>query len=403
MFHYNPVQMKIKINFIYIFSISLVISTAFMSCGNEEDYVPESSFIKIYNDQFFESSYIPMDIIEAGDKGYFILSAYNAWNTYILRVDEEGEFMWDYKLEENYVNPIKGLYFMDSAFYFFCMDDLSLATYLMKSTDQSKSAEVDKTFGSIIYPLHSSATDDGFLLESYNRNSYSTRLSKLNSDFGFVWEEEYEVEQDVEESIISHLTRIGDRLPIFTGQAGSKYFLNGYYNYSMSLLFVNASDGKQTGVINGFRNKSAISSAQYINGNSFALSRFDFGDNIIIPRVDINTSDIIISSDLEGNEHPEMTPDAFVHSEIINVNGQDITLYATSTKAGQILLYAYDAISGKLVGTHHLGRLNPYEAIDFVTTSDGGLAVLGNTFVNGRFSRITLIKLSEKELIGFAN
>lgn len=395
--------MKTRTNFIFISLISFALSATFLSCGNEEDFVPESSFTKIYNDEFFESSYIPMDIVQAGENGYFILSAYDAWNTYILRVDENGEFMWDYKLEENYVNPIKGLYFQDDKFYFFCMDDLTLATYLMAATDQSKSAELVRTYDDIIYPFHSSAISDGFLLESYNRNSYSTRLSKLNSDFGIVWEEEYEVEQDVEESIVSHLTRIGDRLPFFTGQAGNMYFLNGYYNYSMSLLFVNASDGKQTGVINGFRSKSAISSAQYINGNSFALSRFDFGDNIIIPRVDINTSDIIISSDLEGNEHPEMTPDAFVYSEIINVNGRDITLYATSTKAGQILLYAYDAITGKLAGTHHLGRLNPYEAIDFVTTTDGGLAVLGNTFVNGRFSRITLFKLSEKEVIEFAN
>ena len=374
-----------------------------MSCGNEEDFVPESSFLKIYNDEFFNSSYIPMDIVQAGEKGYFILSAYNSWNTYILRVDEHGEFMWDYRLDENYVNPIKGLYYQDSAFYFFCMDDLSLGTYLMRATDQSKSAEVAQSYGNIIYPLNSSSTDDGFLLESYNRASYSTRLTKLNSDFGFVWDEEYSVEQDVEESIISHLTRIGDRLPFFTGHAGNTYFLNGYYNYSMSLLFVNASDGKQTGVINGFRDKSALSSAQYLNGNSYALSRFDFGENFIMPKIDINTSGVSISSDLEGNEHPEMTSDAFVHSEIIDVNGKEITLYATSTKAGQILLYAYDAISGKLVGTHHLGRLNPYEAIDFVTTTDGGLAVLGNTFVNGRFSRITLIKLSEKELIGFAN
>ena len=400
MFHYNCLIMQSlykNISLIFIF-VSL-----FYSCGNEEDFVPESSFIKIYNDEFFDSSYIPMDIIDANDKGYFILSAYDAWNTYILRVDEKGEFMWDYKLEEKYVNPIKGLYFIDSAFYFFCMDDLSLATNLMKATDQSKSAEVDKTFGNIIYPLHSSATDDGFLLESYNRNSFSTRLSKLNSDFGIVWEEEYEVEQDVEEFIISHLTRIGDRLPFFTGQAGNTYFLNGYYNFSMSLLFVNANDGKQTGVINGFRSKSAISSAEYINGNSYALSRFSFGNNVIIPKIDINTSEISISSDLEGNEHPEMTPNAFVYNEIINANGRDVALFATSTKGGQILLYAYDATSGKLIGTHHLGRINPYEAIDFVTTSDGGLAVLGNTFVNGRFSRITIMKLSEKELIGFAN
>jgi hypothetical protein len=375
----------------------------FVSCGNEDDYVPESSFIKIYNDEYFNSSYIPMDIVQAGETGFFILSAYDSWNTYVLRVDEKGEFMWDYKLDEHYVNPIKGLYYIDSIFYFFCMDDLSLGTYLMKATDQSKSASVERNLGNIIYPLASSKVDDGFLIESYNRESYSTRLTKLKADFGEAWHEEYSVEQDVEEAIIGHLTRIGERLPFFTGQAGNRFFLNGFYNYSMSLLFVNGSNGAQTGVINGFRDESAISSMRYLDGNTFALSRFDHGENYINPKIDLNTTGTGISSDLAGNQHPEMTPNAKVYSQIINVNGKDVTIFATSTKGGQILLYAYDAINGTLVGTHHLGRLNPYEAIDFAATADGGLAVLGNTFVNGRFSRITLIKLSEKQLIEFAN
>ncbi len=387
----------ISVVFIYIFSFM------FLACSQEEEFIPDASFIKIYNDEFFKTSYIPMDIVQAGDDGYFILSAYNSWNTYVLRLDKEGEYVWDYQLEENLVNPIKGLYYKDSAFYFLCMDDLSLATNLMKATDESQSAQIEQTFSDIIYPLNSSAADDGFLLVSYNRESYSTRLTKLGLDFNVQWDEEYSVEQDVEESIISHLTRIGDRLPFFSGQAGNKYYFNGYYNYSMSMLFVNNNDGSQTGVINGFRDKSAISSAKYLDGNSYALSRFDFGENFILPKIDINSSSVGISSELEGNIHPEMVADAFVYSEVINVNGKEVTLYATSTKAGQILLYAYDPLSGSLIGTHHLGRLNPYEAIDFVSTEDGGVAVLGNTYVNGRFSRITLIKLSEKELIEFAN
>ncbi len=387
-----------------ILSISVILAASILllSCGDEEDYIPENSFIKIYNDESFSSSYEPMDIVQAGNAGYFILSAYDSWSTYILRVDEQGDFLWDYRLDDNYVNPIRGLYFIDSAFYFFCMDDLSLGTYLMKATDQSQTAVAERNLGYIIYPLASSKTDDGFLIESYNRESYSTRLTKLNNDFSEVWHEEYSVEQDVEEFIIRHLTRIGDRLPFFTGQAGNKYFFNGYYNYSMSLLFINASDGSQTGVINGFRSESAISSAKYINGNSFALSRFDHGENFILPKIELNTTDIGISSDLTGNEHPEMTPDAFVYSEILDVNGKEIIMFATSTKGGQILLYAYDAIDGSLTGTHHLGNINPYSAIDFVKTADGGLAVLGSTNVNGRFSRIVLIKLSDKQLIEFA-
>ncbi len=383
-------------------SIIVVVVLLLYSCGKEEDYIPESSFIKIYNDQFFNSAYIPMDIVEAGETGYFILSAYDSWNTYILRVDATGEFMWDYKLQENFVNPINGLYYKDSAFYFFCMDDISLGTYLMKASDQSRSASVERSFGNIIYPLASSAVDDGFLIESYNRESYSTRLTKLNLNFGEVWNEEFSVEQDVEQAIISHLTRIGSRLPFFTGQAGNRYFFNGYYNYSMSMLFVNSGNGTQTGVINGFRAESAISSALYINGNSFALSRFDQGENFILPKTDLNTASTGITSDLNGNEHPEMTSNAFVNCKMINVNGQDVTIFATSTKSGQILLYAYNATNGSLIGTHHLGRLNPYEAVSFVSTTDGGLAVLGNTFVNGRFSRITLIKISEKQLLEFA-
>jgi hypothetical protein len=240
--------------------------------------------------------------------------------------------------------------------------------------------------------------DDGYLLESYNRESYSTRLTKFDASFGESWHEEYEVEQDVEESIISHLARIGDRLPFFTGQADNRYFLNGYYNYSMSLLWVNASGGALTGVINGFRDESVMSSALYLDGNYFALSRYSYGENVVIPRTEINTSSIGISTEIEGNIHPEIVPDAFVHSQLLNIYGQKVVIYATSTKAGEILLYAYDAAAGTLLGTYHLGHINPYAAIDFTTTADGGLAILGNTFVNGRFSRITLVKLSALQL-----
>ncbi len=402
MFHYKSFSMYQIFQKIYrgfLFAILVFIT---ISCSDVEEYAPESSFVKIYNDEKFESAYIPMDIVQADDSGFFILSAFDAWNTYLLRVDKSGVFMWDHTLEDTYVNPTQGLFNKDGAFYFFCMDNLSLATYLMKASDATKSASVDRTYGNVIYPLHASAVSDGYLLESYDRESYSTQLTKLNADFSIVWEEKYEVEQDVEEPIISHLTRIGRRLPFFTGEAGNTYFLNGYYNYSLSLLFVNAGDGKQKGVINGFRDESALSSVLYLDGNNYAMSRYDFEDNVIIPKADINTTDIGISTDLEGNDHPEMAPNAMVHSELINVNGKEIRLYATTTKAGQILLYAYDALSGKLVGTHHLGNINPYEAIDFVAASDGGLVILGNTFVNGRFSRITLTKLSKQAVIDFA-
>jgi hypothetical protein len=398
MYRFSEFVMKKNIITRLSYIFSLVVLGASLSCSNVEDYAPSESFIKIYNNPSFESSYIPIDMVQAGSNGYFILSAYDKWNTYILRVDSAGEFMWDYNLEQNLVNPIEGIFYENGSFFFFCMDEISLATQLMKADDGTKSASVERVYGDIIYPLHASVVDDGYLLESYNRESYSTRLTKFNASFGESWHEEYEVEQDVEESIISHLARIGDRLPFFTGQAGNRYFLNGYNNYSMSLLWVTASGGALTGVINGFRDESVMSSALYLDGNYFALSRYSYGENVVIPRMEINTSSIGISTELEGNIHPEIVPDAFVHSQLLNIYGQKVVIYATTTKAGEILLYAYDAAAGTLVGTYHLGHINPYSAIDFTNTTDGGLAILGNTFVNGRFSRIALIKLSARQL-----
>ena len=256
MYHYNISPVSKTCRLLIILAAGLL--TVCVSCYEKEDYMPEESFIKIFNDQRFESSFIPMDLVQAGEDGYFILSASGAWNTYILRVDAEGNFMWDFFLDDSYVNPVKGLYYQDGIFYFFCMDYISLSTYRMKADDISQHAEVDHTYGDIIYPLHTSRVDNGYLVLSYNREDYSTRLSRLNDQFNVVWHKDYEVEQDVEEPIIGHLARIGTRQPFFTGQAGNRYFFNGFYNFSMSLLFVAASDGSQTGVINGFRDKAPL-------------------------------------------------------------------------------------------------------------------------------------------------
>ena len=239
------------------------------------------------------------------------------------------------------------------------------------------------------------------MLLSYDRNALASRLTKLDENFNEQWQKNYDVLEDVEEPIIAHLTRIGQRLPFFTGTAGTHYFFNGFVNYSFSLVFVNTSNGDQTGVINGFRDEGAISSATHIQQNKFALSRFSFGDNFIIPNLNIDMGSTGFSSELEGNEHPEMVANAPVYSDQSDINGSQVTFFATNTKNNQILLYAYDAGNGQLRGTLHLGQVNAYRAVMFQKTSDDGLIVLGSTDVAGRFSRICLFKLSQQQIINF--
>jgi hypothetical protein len=91
-------------------------------------------------------------------------------------------------------------------------------------------------------------------------------------------------------------------------------------------------------------------------------------------------------------------PDAHVAIERLNLVKQDVVLYGSTTKNSQIMLSMYDTNDGTWKGTDYLGYLSPYTLVSMEPTFDKGLAVLGITSVAGRFNRICLFKLSEKNL-----
>ena len=133
------------------------------------------------------------------------------------------------------------------------------------------------------------------------------------------------------------------------------------------------------------------------------LRRFNFGDNFIIPRVDVATTSVTSTVDLQGNPFPELEPDANVLLDRFEVNGRNTVLFGGNTLSRQILLIAYDEATGELIDSQFLGFSNPFEINSFSRTSDGGMAVLATTFVAGRFPRIVIFKLSPQELIDLAN
>lgn len=368
---------------------------------SDNEIEPQEGFTRIYNDESFENTFEPLDIIQTADSGYLILGSYDLNKTYLLRTNKLGYYEWDLQLEEKYVNPIPGIISNDSAYYFFCMDELTLETYMMQVNENSEEATIVNTYPEIIYPLYASKTaDNGVLLLSYDRNTLSSKLTKLNGSFQNEWDNEYPVIEDVEEDIIAHVSGISERLPFFTGTAEGKYFFNGYSNYSFSLHFVNKNDGGQTGVINGFRDSGAISAAINLSGSEYALTRYSFGENFILSRNSLGENSVAFSSDLGGNPHPEIEQNAFVHIRKINIEGTSAVVLSTTTRSGQIILYLFDEASGELKGSKRFGFTNPYSAVEIIQTYDNGIAILGNTFVTGRFSRICLFKLSENDLAG---
>ena len=179
------------------------------------------------------------------------------------------------------------------------------------------------------------------------------------------------------------------------------YFFNGYYNYTFSMVFFNfGSDGM--GILQGYRDQEAVSAALNTSGQTFALSRFDNGDNYFMPKADLSTSNgsVASSSNLKGNAMLELDQNARVSIRNLTIKGKSVALYASDTKGKQLVLYAYDINTGNLIGSKHWGYANPLEMAGYTTTSDNGMAIACTQYVAGRLPRICIIKLSNTDLEG---
>ncbi|MDF9797655.1 hypothetical protein OKW21_002918 [Catalinimonas alkaloidigena] len=388
------------------FCLSVLILTLTSACDISENVIePGVSFTKIYNNTSFTASYDPLDVATLSDSSYLVLAATDAWNAYLLKANIDGEFAWDLKLPEPYVNPLPQLFIQNDNVYFVCMDELQLGTYILQIAPSGDTPEVVYQNSDITYPLAAQMTaEGGWLIQGYNREARKTTLTKITNAFSEEWQQEYDILEDVEERIIKHLTRTGSRLPFFNGYVqgngnAAYYYFNGFNNYTISLTFVNPTDGEPMGVMNGFRDLGFINAAKSLPNGNFALSKNSYGDNYLIPKSEINERAITSSSDLEANHFPEIDARAAVVIKTIKIQGQEIVFYATHSKSKRIMIYAYDAADGSLLGVEYLGQTSPYEIGNISATSDGGMIILGKTYVAGRFPRICLFKLTKEEVL----
>ncbi|MDA0194109.1 MAG: hypothetical protein O2887_03765 [Bacteroidetes bacterium] len=118
----------------------------------------------------------------------------------------------------------------------------------------------------------------------------------------------------------------------------------------------------------------------------------------MLPNAVLNTSGLSSSADLAGNPILELVPDAKVYIERMTIDGRAVLVYASTTKNGQVIILLYDETDGTWLGTDYLGFSNPFDVRSLHQTLDGGLVVLAQTSVVGRFPRSSLFKLSAREL-----
>lgn len=376
-----------------------------VSCDIQENTVePEDVFTRVYNTDNYNDAFYPISIAQTADSGYLILGGIEMTDTqflsaYLIKVDSRGAFEWERMPSENYANPLSGLTLSGNSYQFFCMDKLNLGTYLVRVDDQGGSFSEVGYLGGLQYPLAASKIDGGgFVVQGYNREDMKTVLARLNANGVAIWQEEYDTYEDVEENIVRHMIRTSRPLPFMTGSMGNSLFFNGFYNYSFSMGFVNATDGSLTGVINGPGVDDAISGAVHINGNEFAMARYSYLENEIVPSYNVSVNGIQVTGDLDGLKFDELTQQAKFSIKKVNASGKPVVIYGSETKSGQILLLAYSQADQTLLGSRYLGFGQPYQMADFATTIDGGLIVLASTHVTGRFPRMALFKLSETDL-----
>ncbi|WP_339814981.1 hypothetical protein [uncultured Imperialibacter sp.] len=371
----------------------------------KDDEVPVTSFTRIYDHSNYNVDYRPLDV-EEGTDSYVILATTTLDRTQfpgiqLVQVDKEGEFESSYEFSENTIAPTSDLMKIDTFFYFFAMDPVSLQASLVSFTPGFGNITATPLNG-LLYPLAGSLTSDNqFLLLSYNPDDKLSVISKVDRTGSVGSTAAYTIGpgSDVEEAIINHYTQPDDKsLSFFCGEvSGSLVYFNGFFNYSMSLVFSNFS-GDPAGVVQGQFTDAGIRSVLPINGSTFAISGYQFDDNYIYPSVTLSTGGLSSSVDLYTSNAAEWRPHTPVVLKNYMLNEVQYIIYAAETKSRQIALYMYEKNSGNFAGLTHIGYANPFTLSSLTVDEENHLVVLGTTYVAGRFRRIFVEKISETDM-----
>ncbi len=380
----------------FVFIYTTIFAFA-LSCDiSENDVLPTNTFTKIYDDDRFEQEYYPIDIIQTTDEGFLILAELKNdqalfTSIYVLKTDALGAVISKTELSTPLVLPVNGWHNIGNQYYFVCMDENTLAAQLMPVTEEGTIGDAVALNG-ITYPLATATNGTEITVLSYNNTNTESVISLVSTNGQISQQQGYTIGAgiDVEKPIIDHLTRNGKQLPFQVGNTtDGLYYFNGFYNYTFSLVFSNFGDSP-TGVCQGQLSAGGISAVASIGNNIFGIARFNFNDNYLAPTASISTNSITSSTDLEGNTFPEIENNARVKLLEIGTDGK--WLYATNTQNRQVVLYGFSQQAGNILGTSYLGDGNPYTLAAITPTLDGGVAILAQTAIEGRFSRIALFK-----------
>ena len=376
----------------------LGMALAFSAC-KKKDYKPEDSFIKIYDDQDGNKHFHPLSITtSASNDGYIILSAYDSWRIHIMKIDNTGEFVWNYELPSNYVNAVPNLIQSNGENYLVCMDAVGLFTYVLKIDENNHSTTEVSSFPNILYPTYAYNSGQHVYIQNYNRTSYKTGIHELTPDLATETQSaDLDIFTDVEERIVDHITFTGKRMPFFVSSTPEQNYIvmNGFYNYSFSLIFLDQ-NLNFAGVYNGAGFNGGLVAISPSGASQFALARFSYDNLYYNAGATLTPTTIDITESISAQGNSELDAQKPVLIKDLSIGGSSYKAFLSSTRSNQLLLSLYSG--GTLAGKKYLGKNIPLTACDFIQTGDEGLSVLVQAKIMGSFDRIGIMKLSKDQL-----
>lgn len=374
-------------------------SSILFSC-KKDDFKEEETYIKVYGELDGNKKFVPLAIQQTADGGSLMLSAVNGWNIFLMKTDALGEVVWKTDVDAPYVSATPNLIAANGSYYFVCMDQVGLFSYLMKVDESTGATEVVKTANSIIYPTYAYYDGVNLFIQNYNRVSNETGIHKISSDFQSIEQSNYiDVMTSVLNEMVNHTTFSGRRFPFFiqSNPERTNLVMSCFYNYSFSLVMMDQ-NLDMTGVYNGAAYQGGVNAALSLGGNAFAIAKFSNENQYFTANTTLDFNTIGITANIPANGYSELDNSKPVVVKDLPVDGNSTVCMIATTRTNQLLMQVFDKASGSLLGTKYLGKNTPLSIGDFTVTADGGALLLVQMRVMGGPTRLATIKLSKKQL-----
>ena len=244
---------------------------------NQKDVLPEDGFTKIYNHPEEVLSFYTESVVELSGGGYVFISAVKNENaeieyptTNLVRTSASGEVEWN--MNYNWLAPSSGLIKQGNSIGFVAMNQQFEAYVVL--IDPATGNETGQHALDITMPLYAySDAQENLVVLGYDFVTRSSWISKYNGNFELERSNKLPVNTDLEYLIQRHLNKTGQDFPFFIGEysntAGTGYYVNCFYNYTLRTVFLDVSSLGATGDIYSFQIEEGISSLIPKSGSLF--------------------------------------------------------------------------------------------------------------------------------------